>query len=77
MVDKFKRWHSPTTEMLNEYVQLLGASDIYENHNVRTATFFMIINLLLITTLADAERTLRELNGDIAGKMYKNKIIEH
>lgn len=77
VIDKFKRWHSPTTDMLNEYVQLLGSSEIYENHHVRTATFFMIINLLLITTIADAERTLSELNGDIAGKTYKNKIIEH
>ena len=77
VVSKFTKWHSPTTEMMNEYIQSLGGSDIYSDHTVRTATFLMIMNLLLITTIADAERSLKDLNGDIAGKMYKNMIIEH
>lgn len=74
---KFSKWHYPTLEMLYEYVNILGNSNIYSTNIARTNTFLLMMNLLLVTTLADAERSLKELNGEVGGKMYKNQILEH
>jgi hypothetical protein len=74
---KFSKWHYPTLEMLYEYIAMLGNSNIYSTNLARTNTFLLMMNLLLVTTLGDAERSLKELNGEVGGKMYKNMILEH
>lgn len=74
---KFSKWHYPTLEMLYEYITMLGTSSIYSTNQTRTSTFLLMMNLLLVTTLGDAERSLKELNGEVGGKMYKNQILEH
>lgn len=74
---KFSKWHYPTLEMLYEYITMLGNSNLYSTNLVRTNTFLLTMNLLLVTTLGDAERSLKELNGEVGGKMYKNAILEH
>jgi hypothetical protein len=74
---KFNKWHYPTLEMLYEYITMLGNSNLYSTNLVRTNTFLLTMNLLLVTTLGDAERSLKELNGEVGGKMYKNAILEH
>lgn len=74
---KFSKWHYPTLEMLYEYITMLGNSNLYSTNIVRTNTFLLTMNLLLVTTLGDAERSLKELNGEVGGKMYKNATLEH
>lgn len=74
---KFNRWHTTTIEMLYDYITVLGTSSIYSNNIARTNTLFLIMDLLLVTTIGDAERSLRELNGEIGGKEYKGMILEH
>ena len=74
---KFSKWHYPTLEMLYEYITMLGNSNLYSTNLVRTNTFLLTMNLLMVTTLGDAERSLKELNGEVGGKMYKNAILEH
>lgn len=76
-LSKFSKWHYPTLEMLYEYITMLGNSNIYSTNLARTNTFLLMMNLLLVTTLGDAERSLKELNGEVGGKMYKNMILEH
>jgi hypothetical protein len=76
-LSKFSKWHYPTLEMLYEYIVMLGNSNIYATNLARTNTFLLMMNLLLVTTLGDAERSLKELNGEVSGKMYKNEILEH
>jgi hypothetical protein len=56
---------------------MLGNSNLYSTNLIRTNTFLLTMNLLLVTTLGDAERSLKELNGEVGGKMYKNAILEH
>ena len=73
---KFARWNSTTLEMLYEYIAMLGSSSIYINNSARTNTFFLIVNVLLVTTIGDAERSLKELNGEVAGNLYKGMILE-
>lgn len=74
---KFSKWHYPTLEMLYEYITTLGTSNVYSTNTARTSTFLLMMNLLLVTTLGDAERSLKELNGEVGGKMYKNMVLEH
>lgn len=74
---KFSKWHYPTLEMLYEYITMLGTSNLYSTNQARTSTFLLMMNLLLVTTLGDAERSLKELNGEVGGKMYKNMVLEH
>lgn len=74
---KFSKWNARTVSLVQEYVKILGSSQLYSNNNTRTNTFLMIIGLLLVTNIADAEKTLKELNGEIGGKMYKGSVIEH
>lgn len=76
-INKFKNWASPNFGMINEYVTILADSSVYTNNKTRTNTFFLIMNLLLVALVGDAERSLRDLNGDIAGQMYKGNVIEH
>lgn len=76
-LSKFSKWHYPTLEMLYEYIVMLGNSNIYSTNLARTNTFLLMMNLLLVTTLGDAERSLKELNGEVGGKIYKNETLEH
>jgi hypothetical protein len=76
VLTKFARWNASTLEMLYEYVAMLGSSMIYMNNNARTNTFFLIVNILIVTTIGDAERSLKELNGEVAGQNYKGMILE-
>jgi len=73
---KFSRWNCTSMDVLYEYITGLGNSKIYDNNISRTNTLMFIMNLLLVTLIADAERTLKDLNGEISGKLYKNSIIE-
>lgn len=73
---KFSRWVNPSIDMLFSYVEMIGNSNIYVSNIARTNTLFLIINLLMSTMLGDAERSIKDLNGDISGKEYKGQIIE-
>lgn len=77
VIERYNKWHNGSFELLFNYINLLGSESIYTNNIMRTNTFFLIMNLLLITTIADAERSLKELNGEISGLKYKGKTIEH
>lgn len=76
LITKFGRWAGPSFDMLFTYVETIGSSNAYASNIVRTNTLFLIINLLMTTMLGDAERSIRELNGDITGKLYKGQVIE-
>lgn len=77
VVQKYMKWHNNSFDILHDYIKELGTSNAYQTNISRTNTLFLIMNLMLITTIADAEKTLKDLNGDIAGSSYKNMIIEN
>lgn len=76
VLSKYNKWHVSNYSMLFDYVTILGNSDVYHNNSARLNTFLLIMNLMLSTCIADAERTLKNLNGEITGKIYKNMKIE-
>lgn len=77
VIKKYLKWHYNSFELLYEYVTRLATDNAYSSNYTRTNTLLLIMNLMLITTIADAEKTLKLLNGDIAGGTYKNMIIEN
>ncbi len=76
IIKKFSRWNLSTIEALREYVLMLGHSKLYTTNVAKTNTFLFIMNLLLVTTLGDAERTIRVINGELTGILYKGIPIE-
>lgn len=76
VIVKFSRWINPSVDMLFNYVEMIGNSNIYSSNIARTNTLFLIVNLLMSTMMGDAERSIKGLNGDISGKIYKGQIIE-
>lgn len=76
VMTKFTRWHSSTQDIMFDGIMSLGCSKLFNSNIARTNTLFFMLNLLLVTTIADAEKTLKELNGDVHGKLYNGKIIE-
>lgn len=76
VITKFARWVNPSIDMLFNYVEMIGNSNIYSSNIARTNTLFLIVNLLMSTMMGDAERSIKGLNGDISGKVYKGQIIE-
>jgi len=76
VLTKFLRWHRPTQDILFDGIMSLGNSNIFTSNVSRTNTLFFMLNLLLVTTIADAEKTLKSLNGDVHGTLYNGREIE-
>lgn len=76
VIVKFSRWMNPSLDMLFTYVEMIGSSNLYITNIARTNTMFLVVNLLMSTILGDAEKSIKALNGDITGKLYKGQVIE-
>jgi hypothetical protein len=76
VVEKFFRWNKSTQDIMFDGIMSLGSSAIFNSNVARTNSLFFMVNLILVTTIADAEKTLKELNGDVHGQFYNGKMIE-
>lgn len=73
---KFAKWQQSTLQFFYGNIMSVGNSTVFNSNIDRTNTLFFILNLLLVTTIVDAEKTLKELNGEVSGKIYNGKVIE-
>lgn len=76
IIEKYNRWRASTSSTVFEYINGIAVSKMYETNYGRTNTLLILFNLVLVTTIGNAEQTLAELNGEISGIKYKNGIIE-
>ena len=76
VMSKFSKWYLPTQKMVYESVLISGNSTLYISNLARTNTLFSILNVVIITTIGYAEKTLKEMNGEIHGKIYNGQVIE-
>ena len=76
VIKRFSQWNNNTIISLKEYVLMLGNSKLYTTNATKTNTFLFIMNLLLVTILGDAERTFKEINGELTGVKYHGMQIE-
>lgn len=75
IIKKFSMWHYETLKVIYSHVSNLAASSLYTNNLARTNTFLLVMNVLLETTIGDAERSLVELNGELSNLLYKGEQI--
>ena len=76
LVSKYLVWEKKSALILKDYITDLAISELYPNNLVRTNTLLFLLNLKLITIVGDAERSLRDLNGELTGLSYNGDTIE-
>lgn len=75
VIRKFSLWHEDSMRFIYSHVMTLSASMVYRDNYTRTSTFLTLMNILLITTIGDAEKTLVDINGELNGIYYKDKPL--
>lgn len=73
---KFSKWNQETVENMYESISMVAQSSMYESNTARVNTLFLLMDFLIVMSISDAEKTLTELNGEVAGKLYKGLTIE-
>lgn len=76
VVTKFNQWNSDRHEYVLNTISDIDSSDVFSTTIEKQ---YAALNLYMDTcyfTLMDAEKTLKSLNGDLTGAVYKGRIIE-
>lgn len=73
---KYLVWYFERLNHMRVVVDQIASTDTYPTPEIKTSTLFLAFNFFLVTMIADAEKTLKELNGDITGIVYRGHIIE-
>ena len=73
---KYLVWYFDRLNHMRIMIDQISGSEIYSTPESKTSALLLSFNLFLVTMVADAERTLKSLNGDITGLMYKGGSIE-
>lgn len=76
VIEIFNRWYAPTLKIIHDHISSLANSKMYDTNLARMNTLLLIMNLMVVTMIGDAERALTELNGEISGLEYRNLPIE-
>jgi hypothetical protein len=75
VINKYKKWHSSSMDYTLKSAELISQSPIYKtNYDIMNAVYLLNISLLELT-IAEAERTLSKLNGELTGIVYKGYTI--
>ncbi len=76
VINNFNVWMANTFDLMHDNINRIGASKIYETNEARTYTLFFTINILVVSTIIDAEKTFKYLDWGVSGKYYKDKLLE-
>lgn len=76
VIRRYFQWHREAIKSLHDYVALLGHSKLYSTNLAKMNTFFLIMDLLLVTILGDVERVIPDINGELTGVIYKDTVLE-
>ncbi len=75
VIAKYKQWHSKSLDFTLKSAELITQSPIYNtNEDIMSAIYLLNISLLELT-IAEAEKTLSDLNGELTGVVYKGYTI--
>lgn len=75
VLNKFSRWNANAVRTIHDFVYHLSGG--YGSNFERTSTFFLMLTLLMTTCVIDGEKTFRDLNQELAGKLYKGQPLEY
>jgi len=73
---KYLVWYFERLNHMRIIVDQIAGAETYPTPEIKTSTLFLAFNFFLVTMIADAEKTLKELNGDITGISYRGTTIE-
>lgn len=73
---KYLGWYFKRLNSMRTIIDQISGAEIFDTPHAKTSALFVTFNLFLVTMITDAETTLKELNGDITGVMYKGGIVE-
>ena len=71
VIDKFREWHDDHTKMFVETIRNICRGKSFSTKIEQVNAILEMNNTMLILTILDAEKTLGELNGELAGLVYK------
>lgn len=69
-------WYFKRLNNMRSIIDQISGAEIFETAEAKTSALLVTFNLFLVTMITDAETTLKELNGEITGVMYKGGIVE-
>lgn len=75
---EYLTWTVKYTDLLRNYVTQMSGSAVYGESIIRTNTFLLIMNLLIITMVGDIERLARRsaAESDLTGLVYRGRKLE-
>lgn len=77
IIKKFSKWHSRSVSFVMDGIEDICMSSFYDNNVARLNGLLSLLLAAFHATIIDAERTLDDLNGDLAGLTYKGLKITH
>lgn len=75
VIEKFNEWHNTTVEFALKSAELITQSPVYKTNTDVICGMYLLHAAMLEVTIAEAEKTLTDLNGEITGIEYKGTII--
>lgn len=70
-LEKFQSWHEERINFICQRSVEISNSDFYKRDAVKISVLFDVYVGILASTLEDANKTLRDLNGELDGMFYK------
>lgn len=74
VVEKYRKWSSKNTEFALKAIEMVCFSTAYGDNEKRMDAIYSLFTAMLELTIAEAERSLNELNGELNGIEYKGHI---
>lgn len=76
VIEKFNTWNSPRHEYVLSTITDIDASDVFSSLVEKQYAALNLYMDSMYFVLMDAEKTLKNLNGDLTGAVYKGKVVE-
>jgi hypothetical protein len=74
VVEKYRKWSSKNTEFALKAIEMVCFSTAYGDNEKRMDAIYSLFTAMLELTIAEAERSLNELNGELNGIEYKGHV---
>lgn len=76
VIDRFNEWHSERIKQTFEVINDVCYDDIYSTNTMKTKIIFDYILVIVNWTIADAKKTLINLNGELNKVTYKGITVD-
>lgn len=76
ILQKYIKWHSSFVDLLNNHIDQISNSTLYDNNILRTVVFLLIMNLLVIVMIGDINKLVADRANSTTGLLYRGNILE-